>query len=238
MEKLFFWSSEKPNMEGNFNNLFNYKIIFSSERRATIGFKIQDNTLIVTSPKKVSVKFIMELIAKKRFWVIEKIEKKKKTRTFINDNKVLFLGKEIELKISENKLLKHGGYCEFSDGCIFVNLSKNYDEGILTRVLRDWYFTECTKLIDDRVKLFADKYKFSYGKISIKEQKSVWGTCNCKNDLTFNWKVMRFELDVIDYLIVHELVHTIHKNHSKFYWNSVSKILPNYKELNKKLKDI
>ncbi len=224
-------------MEGNFNNLFNYKIVYSKNRKMTVGFKINDDTLTVISPKRVPKEFLMELIDKRKYWAIERIQKRKQRRSFINDNKILFLGKEIELSIKENSLLKDGGYCELSNNGLTVNISKNWSEELLENTIKNWYRNECQKIIEERVLYYSKKYSLSYGKITIKEQKTVWGTCNFKNNLTFNWKVMMFEPDVVDYLVVHELVHTIYKNHSAEYWKKVESILPNYRELNNSLKN-
>ncbi len=224
-------------MEGNYNNLFNYKIVYSKQRKMTVGFKIKDNSLLVVSPQKIPQDFLMSLIEKKKYWAIERIEKKKKKRKFIDDNKILFLGKEISLNINTTPLLKDGGYCELLNDNITVNLPNNYTQEILEDVIKNWYKNECLKLTTERVLFFSEKYNLKYGKITIKDQKTVWGTCNFKNDLTFNWKLMMFEPNVVDYLVVHELVHTVHKNHSKNYWKMVESILPNYKELNDKLKN-
>lgn len=223
-------------MEGNYNNLFNYKIVYSKNRKMTIGFKVINDTLLVTSPKKVSKDFLMKLIEKRKYWAIEKIEKGKQKRKFINNNKILFLGKEIEISIKENNLLKNGGYCEFLNDRLNINISNGWSNELLENILKKWYKDECQKLISERVLYYAEKYNLNYGKITIKEQKSVWGTCNFRNNLAFNWKIMMFEPDIVDYLVVHELVHTIHKNHSAEYWKKVESILPNYKKLNDSLK--
>ena len=224
-------------MEGNYNNLFNYKIVYSNNRKMTVGFKVSDGVLTVISPKRVSQDFLMSLIEKRKYWAIERIEKRKQKRAFIEQNKIMFLGREIEINVNENNLLKNGGYCEFINEILFVNISKNWDRELLEEIIKKWYKAECLKLASSRAGYYSQIYNLKYGNITVKEQKTVWGTCNFKNDLTFNWKIMMFDLDVIDYLVVHELVHTIHKNHSAEYWKAVEKILPNYKKLNSRLKN-
>ena len=224
-------------MEGNYNNLFDYKIVYSKKRKRTIGFKIKDGVLLFTSPQNVAKDFLMSLIDKRKHWTIERIQKRKEKRDFISDNKILFLGNEIELIIKENSLLKSGGYCELLNNKLIVNISKNWTKELLEDIIKNWYRNECKNFIKERVLYYSTKYNLIYGKITIKEQKTVWGTCNSKNDLTFNWKIMMFEPDTVDYLVVHELVHTIHKNHSMEYWKKVKSILPNYKKLNDNLKN-
>jgi predicted metal-dependent hydrolase len=223
-------------MEGNYNNLFNYRITYSRNRKKTIGFRLIGDTLNVLSPLKVSRKFLLNLLEKKEDWVLEKIKKRKARRQLIEDNKILFLGENIELTIKNSELLKNGGFCEMEYNKLIVNISQDWSQELLKELIKDWYKKRCFEIISERVKYYTNLYNFNYGTITIREQKTVWGTCNSKNNLSFNWKIIFFEQSVVDYLIVHELVHTIHKNHSTEYWNTVESILKNYKELNKKLK--
>lgn len=224
-------------MEGNFNNLFNYKILYSKNRRKTIGFKIINDTFVLTSPKNISQNFLLSFIEKKKFWVIERIKKNKNKKSLINKDSILYLGKDIPMKIVESPLLVNGGYCEIVNDKFCVTISKGYTDDILNKIIKDWYKEQCFNLIKERVELYSTKYDLHYSKITIKEQKTVWGTCNQNNDLTFNLKIMMFQKDIIDYLVVHELSHTVYKNHSNKYWKFVEYMLPNYKELDYKLKN-
>lgn len=223
-------------MEGNYNNLFDYKITYSKKRKKTIGFKIVDKTLNIISPLRVSKKFLLSFLEKKKDWVLERIKKSKEKKKLIQDNKILFLGQRIDIKIMESQLLINGGFCELKDNKLIVNISKNWQNTLLESVVINWYKKESFEIISEKVSFYANSFNFQYGTITIKDQKTIWGSCNSKNNLSFNWKAIFFNNDVINYLVVHELVHTIHKNHSKKYWQAVENILPNYKELNKMLK--
>ena len=223
-------------MEGNYNNLFDYKITYSKKRKKTIGFKIVDKTLNIISPLRVSKKFLLSFLEKKKDWVLERIKKSKEKKKLIQDNKILFLGQRIDIKIIESSLLVNGGFCELKDNELIVNISKNWQNTLLESVVINWYKKESFEIISEKVGFYANSFNFQYGTITIRDQKTIWGSCNSKNNLSFNWKAIFFNNDVINYLVVHELVHTIHKNHSKKYWQAVENILPNYKDLNKMLK--
>lgn len=222
-------------MEGNYNNLFDYKITYSKKRKKTIGFKIVDKTLNIISPLRVSKKFLLSFLEKKKDWVLERIKKSTEKKKLIQDNKILFLGQRIDIKILESPLLVNGGFCELKDNELIVNISKNWQNTLLESVVINWYKKESFEIISKKVSFYANTFNFQYGTIAIRDQKTIWGSCNSKNNLSFNWKAIFFNNDVINYLVVHELVHTIHKNHSKKYWQAVENILPNYKELNKML---
>lgn len=90
--------------------------------------------------------------------------------------------------------------------------------------------------IPDKVEYYAKMIGVTYGRISIKLQKTIWGSCSSNGNLNFNCLLMTFDNDIIDYVIVHELCHRIYMNHSKAYWQEVKKVMPDYKERRKRLK--
>lgn len=91
--------------------------------------------------------------------------------------------------------------------------------------------------IPKRVSYFAKQIGVTYGKIIIRNQKTRWGSCSSKGNLNFNCLLMLTPLEVIDYVVVHELCHRKEMNHSKAFWAEVEKVLPDYKEQVKWLKE-
>ncbi len=86
------------------------------------------------------------------------------------------------------------------------------------------------ELIPERVRYYADIMGISYGRITIREQKTRWGSCSSKGNLNFNWKLMLMPEGVLDYVVVHELAHRIEMNHSKAFWAVVEQVLPDYRK--------
>lgn len=93
------------------------------------------------------------------------------------------------------------------------------------------------EVIPERVKYYASLIGVDYGRITIRHQKTRWGSCSSKGNLNFNCLLMLAPSEVIDYVVVHELCHRKEMNHSKAFWNEVAKILPNYKESKKWLNE-
>lgn len=91
--------------------------------------------------------------------------------------------------------------------------------------------------IPQRVAYFAGQMGVTYGRITIRNQKTRWGSCSSKGNLNFNCLLMLTPPQVIDYVVVHELCHRIEMNHSKAFWNEVEQVLPDYKESRKWLRD-
>ena len=92
---------------------------------------------------------------------------------------------------------------------------------------------EALKVIPARVEYFARVIGVTYGKITIRNQKTRWGSCSSKGNLNFNCLLMLAPPEVLDYVVVHELCHRKQMNHSKAFWSEVEKVLPDYKEARK-----
>ncbi len=97
--------------------------------------------------------------------------------------------------------------------------------------------TRAKRIIPPRVRKYAEIIGVDYGSITIRMQKSRWGSCSAKGNLNFNCLLMRAPEEILDYVIVHELCHRKEMNHSDRFWAEVEKVMPSYKERRKWLKD-
>lgn len=114
--------------------------------------------------------------------------------------------------------------------------AKRFEELIDPNKIKE-YRERARTFLTERTDYFSEKYNLSYSGIRINSAKTRWGSCNHKNGLNFNWKIFFAPPEVLDYLVAHELAHTIHKNHKKEFWNKVAEMHPKYKESRKWLKD-
>lgn len=90
-------------------------------------------------------------------------------------------------------------------------------------------------LVEARLKYFNQFYDFTYNRISIRNQKSRWGSCSRKKNLNFNYKIAALPPELADYIVVHELCHLGELNHSRSFWNLVAKVIPDWNERRRKL---
>jgi len=91
-------------------------------------------------------------------------------------------------------------------------------------------------IAEERCKFFAKVYGLEYKKISIRSQKSRWGSCSAAGNLSFNYKIVALPSETADYIIVHEICHLAEMNHSKKFWDLVAQTVPNHQELRKQLR--
>ena len=107
----------------------------------------------------------------------------------------------------------------------------------LSESKRNVYIRKAKETITKRVSYFARLMGVSYRNITIREQKTRWGSCAANGKLNFNWLLILAPPEVLDYVVVHELCHRREMNHSQAFWKEVEKILPDYRERQKWLKD-
>lgn len=120
-----------------------------------------------------------------------------------------------------------------------IEYFKNSPRKIFTKGSKKEYLEHKDKalnLVQKRVEHFNAIYEFKFNNIRIKNQKTRWGSCSRKGNLNFNYKIALIPEEFSDYIVVHELCHLKELNHSDKFWSLVSKTVPNYLEIRKKLK--
>lgn len=85
------------------------------------------------------------------------------------------------------------------------------------------------ELLLKKCRYFAERMGVSYGTVTVREQKTRWGSCSAKGNLNFNWKLTLMPEEILDYLVVHELAHRVEMNHSPAFWAVVAEEIPDYK---------
>jgi predicted metal-dependent hydrolase len=98
------------------------------------------------------------------------------------------------------------------------------------KYIKEWYLSQTSIIINERITIFSKLMNVNYTSIKIKDNSTRWGSCSNKGRLNFSLYLIAFPIDIIDYVIVHELAHLIEFNHSKKFWAVVSKIDPSYRE--------
>ena len=148
----------------------------------------------------------------------------------------LYLGKEISLRIVSAEGPRRGNKkpALVMDG--FFKLTKSVQSRAAS-LFETWYKKQARTVLTERVEFFARECGFNVKKIRISSARTRWGSCSTKGTLSFTWRLVMAPLEVIDYVVVHELCHLKELNHSKVFWSQVGVILPDYKLRRKWLKD-
>ncbi len=197
-------------------------------KRRTISLELrQDGVLIVRAPFFTSRSEIKRLVKSKETWIRKKQEMfnnrslEAPAKKFMPGELFLFLGKPYPLEIVEEQTVPLTLNEKFSLA------EKSQNEAKL--VFMTWYREQASTIIIELVESRAQEIGFSYQLVRITNAGKRWGSCGVKGSLNFAWRLVMAPLEVIDYVVIHEMVHLKVKNHSKIYWREVEKIMPEYR---------
>jgi len=191
----------------------------------------KDNSVLLISSEKMS-KEALRVLENKKEWikkVKEKNSSKQRRDNIYNDGGVVYLfSKPLELIYVVDK--KESIFVEKDKLLYQSKCHKNPKQAV-----ENLYKQELKKYIEPRVQYFAKKLSLFPKEIRYRKMKRRLGSCSYDNILTFNSMLAKLSFVEIDYVIVHELAHIKHKNHSSSFWKEVAKIFPNYKEIRKSI---
>lgn len=212
------------------NKEYNLRITHSKRARY-LRVQVSEQGLEVILPQGVAVSEAEKFLFRNRVWIEKHIGKYNHT----SPGEYFYLGNKVKIEHKLDPKVKNIRVETVSTTELSITSSPDRSFSIRA-VYNLWLRNQAKLVIPERVKYLARKHDFSIGTISIRNQKTRWGSCSGKGNLSFNSKLMMFEPDVIDYVIIHELCHLKEMNHSKKFWASVEKIVPGYKEQKKKLR--
>ncbi|HVZ66905.1 MAG TPA: SprT family zinc-dependent metalloprotease [Patescibacteria group bacterium] len=209
-------------------NLSDVKIT-RQRRRSMALYILPGGAVEARVPKLMPKFFINEFIKKNSDWIEKKLKTTGKItkRKYQHGETFLFLGKEYlldvgnysKIEIKDDKLL-------FPIGMLFR----------AKKELENWYIKQAKEVIGDQVNSYAKEMNTSFNALSFSDTSSKWGSCTHDNRLQFNWRLIMAPFLVLRYVVIHELVHTTEKNHSRKFWTKVANFNPSYKEQIKWLK--
>ena len=205
----------------------------TKSNRKSIAIVIHPDGLVeVRAPHLIPKFMINNFIKSKREWIEEKLAKvskrKKTTKQFAEGERFLYLGNEYALMIGQYLRI------EAIDGKLLLPLAMA-QRG--KEHLEKWYEKQAKIVIKEQVDFYSKKYGYEYNGLSFSDTRSKWGSCTHDNRLQFSWRLVMAPLLVVRYVVLHELVHTVEKNHSAKFWSRVRMVNPSYKQQIKWLKE-
>jgi predicted metal-dependent hydrolase len=205
------------------------KIIRS--RRKTIALEITPAaTLIVRAPLRASSAFIGEMIRQKSSWILRKQDEMKRRplpqcHDYAEGDLFLFLGRLYPLHIVDGESMT----IERSDR---LYVSRTLMPQIRNQ-MKCWYREEARRELQTRCTWFSLQTGYTPSAIRITDARKRWGSCTHKGGLNFSWRLVQAPPEIVDYVVVHELVHLGQPDHSKKFWAKVRKIMPDYERRRK-----
>ncbi|HEU4470710.1 MAG TPA: SprT family zinc-dependent metalloprotease [Flavisolibacter sp.] len=195
---------------------------------------------VVLKGKPVPAAMADKLILKKARWILEKMElvRSVKDEEIVTGSRLPYLGKTYYVQISVDRALESPivtfNYSKFQ----ITVPGKNTSQDRIMTALELFYKEKAIEKIMPRVEKLSQKTGLSFNRVQFRKMNRRWGSCTAKNSIIINTDAIKLPFALIDYLIVHELVHTRVKDHSKAYWKELSRHIRNWKMLDEKMKTI
>lgn len=217
------------------NKDIEFEIIRKNVKNINLRVK-KDMSVVVSANKKVPLEHIFEFVKLKSKWIIMNLEyfskfEKSSEKLYRDFEKFKYLGKEYNLKI-EQTLQKEFVFFDNEKIYIFVKDTDDYKKK--KSLMDSWYLKQATKEFAnslDRMYPNFEKYGIVKPYMKIRQMKSRWGSCIIyKQSITLNKELIKSPKDCIDYVVLHELVHFLHKDHNKDFYNCMSKFMPDWKD--------
>ena len=214
-----------------------YTLVRSRRKTASIYIE-RDGKVSVLVPEKLTIRQVEEVLESRRKWIYQSLAEwqdlnaNRIQRDYVNGEGFLYLGRTYRLKLvsdlPEPLMLKDGYFCLRATKGTAPDADAAFGE---------FYRVKGATRIPPRVAYFQAKMGVKSKSIKIMELKHRWASCTTNGNLNFHWKCMMAPLTIIDYIVVHELAHLIHANHSTAFWNEVDKVMPDFQDRKNWLRD-
>ena len=206
-------------------------LTIKKSKRKTLSIYIErDGSVSVLAPESSTETEINDVIKKKEYQIFKMLAEWETTnisrveREYVNGQSFLYLGKNYRLEFTTPKqsaplMLKNG----------YFNLVKSHNEKA-AQLFINFYKEKGLPKIQERITKYKNRIAVTPANVKIMELKNRWASCSSKGNINFHWKCILLPLDVLSYVVAHELVHLKINNHTKAFWNEVDKILPDYQK--------
>ncbi len=207
-------------------------LVERTSRRKTASIKVDEGEVIIVVPKLLERDKIDKLLASKHQWIVEKIAQYQTAspatmREYVSGESLPYLGRNYRLKVLKGDLAP----TKLLNGRITVTVpDPSTQTHYIHRALTNWYKRHADKKIREKVRRYESLVGVETGVVRTKEFKSRWGSCTPYGDLEFNWVIVMAPNRVVDYVVVHELCHLIHHDHSPQFWKEVERVMPDYQD--------
>ncbi|MDD3371819.1 MAG: SprT family zinc-dependent metalloprotease [Alphaproteobacteria bacterium] len=210
-----------------------YTVVRSKRRKRSVAFCFEDNSLRILVPVATSRQAVEAILAKRADWILREFSKRKAeslpSLVYADGGEFPFLGHRCVLSVARGR-----GGCALSPGKIRVRVGDvtlspaGLQEEVRLELML--WLRKCAKVkLKKRADYWAGKLGVNYKRLLVVKAVRRWGSCSADNIIRLNWRLMMLPLPLLDYVVLHELCHVRHKNHSRSFWNFLEKYMPDWK---------
>ena len=226
------------------DTVIEYSVTRSVRRRRTVQITLDhDEGVLVAAPLHTPAEQLRQFVLKRASWIARRSAEQAlshRQRQFVSGESLPYLGREVRLSV-ENGNGKRVQFCFSHPEFHLVvpeHLAGDERRIAIVSVMTRWYQARAAEQLTERTEQWSKVVGRSPSRILIRAQRQRWGSCSSDGVLRFNWRIVMAPPAVIDYLVVHELVHLSVKNHSPAFWAEVARLMPDYGLRRAKLREV
>ncbi len=206
-------------------------------QRRTVGLKITAEGLVVHAPKRLAQSLLESLIAQKADWILKKLSARNENKIpalqWQDGEQLLLLGNTVTLSVRQDERSRAVSH---QPGLLELAMPNHDEAPAVARKVLQWYKKQAMTDFARRLEIFSAKLGVTLPKLLLSSARTRWGSCNSKQEIRLNWRLLQAPPHLINYVICHELAHLKEMNHSARFWAVVASIYPDYKAAEKELK--
>ena len=236
-------------------NLVGYE--FKRGKRRTIGFSVGADGLVVHAPKWVSLSDVKLALDEKARWIVRKLIETRERHVRMHANRIEwrdgaefpFLGQPMRIMLDPSHAFAGAGAgaclqleealadARGSVCALRLGLPRQATEQQIRDTVQAWLMRQSRRVFTERLDHFAPRLQVQWRKLSLSSAGTRWGSARADGSIRLHWRLIHFRMDVIDYVVAHELSHLRVMDHSPQFWDTVRSVMPDYQALRGQLQD-
>ena len=209
-----------------------YTIRRSARRKKTVAVTVDPaGSVLVVAPERLATGRLDAIVTRRARWIVRRIRSVERRgpplapREFVSGESVLYLGRHYRLKVHADG----DGDAKLRGGWLHVLAPAGPQQaGHVRAALVSWFRRHAAERLPERVAVWRAKAGVPPPRIIIADQQKRWGSCDHNGTIRLNWRIMQAPMRLVDYVVVHELVHLRHRGHGRDYWQAVGRVMPDY----------
>ena len=209
-----------------------YNIRRSPRRKKTVAVTVgPDGDVLIVAPPHLSTDDLDGIVSRKAEWIVRRLRKTQahgpalSQREFVSGESVLYLGRHYRLKVHPEE----GGKAKLRGGWLHVCVAQGPRQRTEVRdEVIAWFRRHASERLPERVEAWRPKIGVPKPTVIVSDQQKRWGSCDRNGTLRLNWRIIQAPMRLVDYVVVHELVHIRHHGHGPEYWRALGRVMPDY----------
>ncbi|WP_210542215.1 M48 family metallopeptidase [Rhodoferax sp. PAMC 29310] len=226
---------------------------FKRGQRRTIGFSVSAEGLVVRAPKWVTLAQVEAALQEKSTWIVRKLDETRARHAQVQSQrmewrrgaKLPLLGASVALVLDPERRLRAGSELQSVSSAdvdavpsqqLVIPLPLSATAEQVQAAVQLWLMRHARALFVERLNHFAPQLQVQWGKLALSNAATRWGSAKSDGSIRLNWRLIHFDISVIDYVVVHELSHLRVMDHSPRFWATVASVMPDYDQRRRLLK--